>query len=340
MAVEAEGNGAQLSASQRAALLLMALGENAAAEVLKHLEPNEVEAIGATMRGLRDVTQDQIAAVLDEFIARVGKQSSLGMGAEEYLKSVLRKALGREKAEAVLSRISLGSQSKGLEMLKWLDPQTIYELIRDEHPQIIAIVLVYLEKGQAARVLAAFDENRRAEILMRIATMDSIHPEALAELDAIMEQRFASGGAVGKIRNVGGARSAAELLNALGGQNAQALLDAIRQRDESLGTQLEEQMFVFENLLELSDRDMQTLLREVNTDQLVVALKGASPEMQNKVFRNMSSRAAEMLRDDLEARGPVKLKEVEEAQKAILEAARKLAEDGKISLGGGGEEYV
>ena len=334
-----ENDVSSMSQSQRAALFLMALGENKAAEVLKHMGPKEVQNLGATMRTLGEVTQAQIATVLDEFLRSVGNQSSLSIGSEDYLKNILQKALGREKAQSVLSRISIGSNSRGLDMLKWMDAQAIYDLIRNEHPQIIAIVLVYLEKDQAADVLALLSEEIRAEVVMRVANMDGINPTALNELDTVMEQRF-SGTPNVKVSNIGGVRTAAELVNGLRGEHSSSVIEKMTEKDAELSNKIQDQMFIFENLLELADRDMQALLREISTDSLVIALKGASKEMQDKIFRNMSKRAAEMMRDDLETKGPVRLKEVEEAQKSILVVARTLGDEGKIALGGAGEDFV
>jgi flagellar motor switch protein FliG len=328
-----------MSQAQRAALFLMALGENQAAQVLKHMGPKEVQSLGTTMRTLGDISQAQIAAVLDDFLQSVGNQSSLSIGSEEYLNNILQKALGREKAQSVLSRISIGSQSKGLDMLKWMDSQAIYDLIRNEHPQIIAIVLVYLEKEHASEVLALLPEEIRTEVVMRVAKLDGVNPTALSELDAIMEQRF-SGTSNLKVSNIGGVRTAAEMLNGLRGEVGSQVIEKMTEEDADLSSQIQDQMFIFENLLELADRDTQTLLREISTDVLVIALKGASQEMQEKMFNNMSKRAAEMMRDDLETKGPVRLKEVEEAQKNILVVARTLGDEGKIALGEAGEDFV
>lgn len=334
-----------MSQSQRAALFLMTLGENQAAEILKHMEPKEVESLSTTMRSLGDVKQSQIADVLDEFLKSVGNQSSLSLGSEDYLRSILQKALGRDKAQSVLSRIAIGVNSKGLDMLKWMDPQAICDIIQKEHPQIVSIVLVYLEREHASQVLALLPEEVQANVVKRIATMDNINPSALNELDAILEQRFSGSGgstpvATQKLPNVGGIRSAAELLNGLKSDLSSSVIEKITEADVELSMKIQDQMFIFENLMELDDRGMQTLLREISSDDLVLALKGSGEEMQNKIFKNMSSRAAEMMRDDLETKGPVRLKEVEEAQKNILTIARTLADDGKIMLGDGGEDFV
>ncbi len=335
----ADGELPKLNGAQRAALLLMALGENQAAEVLKHMSPKEVQMLGTTMREFNNVTQPQIAAVLDEFAQSVGNQSSLSIGADDYLRKVLNRALGKEKAGSILSRISMGANTKGLDTLKWMDPRMIAELIKKEHPQIIAIVMVYLDKEQAGAVLGLLPEDIRGDVVMRIANLDGIHPSALLELDSLLNTRF-SGDFETKVANVGGTRVAAEILNSLKGKLGESVVSQLDEIDAEVSSKIQDQMFIFENLLDIDDRGMQTLLRDVSTDKLVLALKGSSVEMQDKVFKNMSKRAAEMLHDDLESRGPVKLSEVEEAQREILTTARKLADDGKIMLGGGGDDFV
>ncbi len=328
-----------LTRPQQAALFLMTLGENQAAEILRHMEPKEVQTLGESMKSLNDITQEQIAEVLDSFVQNVGNQSSLSIGTEEYLKSILQKALGQEKAQSIMSRISMRTATKGLETLKWMDVRAINDLLRNEHPQIIAIILVSIDKDQASGVLALLPESVRADVVMRIARMDGINPSALIELDAIMERQF-DGPLDIKVNDVGGIRAAAEILNGVTGDTGTKLLEDITEMDAETSAEIQENMFIFENLLEVDDRGFQTLLREVSSDSLVIALKGSSQEMQAKVFKNMSKRAAEMLQDDLETRGPIKLKEVEEAQKAIITVARNLAEEGKIMLGSGGEEFV
>ncbi|RMD78243.1 MAG: flagellar motor switch protein FliG [Gammaproteobacteria bacterium] len=324
---------------ERAAILLMALGEERAAEVLKHLGPREVQKVGTAMATLSDVTTEQVRQAVDAFVETVQEQTALGIGREEYVRKVLVAALGEEKAKALLDRIVTGTSSKGLEALKWMDARAIAELIRQEHPQIIAIVLSFLEPDQAADVLGLLNERLRADVLMRIATLEGIQPHALQELDEILEQQF-SGSDTVKSSTVGGPKTAADILNFLDAATGQAVMELIKETDSDLGQKIEDLMFVFDNLAELDDRSMQALLREVSSDSLVLALKGADDAVKEKVFRNMSKRAAEMLREDLEARGPVKLSDVEAAQKEILAVARRMAEAGEINLGGGGEEYV
>ncbi len=328
--------------AERAAILLMTLGEQAAAEILKHMTPKEVQKVGAAMAALQNVTKQEVNAVVAGFCDTVESQTALGVGSDEYIRKVLIKALGEDKASGVIDRILLGANSKGLETLKWMDPRAVAELIRLEHPQIIAIILSYLEADQSAEVLMGLPERLRADVLLRIATLDGVQPTALQELNEIMEKQFA-GNATGNLKSssVGGIKAAANILNFLDSTRQKELTDKIKQADEALAQKIEDKMFVFADLVQLDDRGVQSLLREVSSDSLIVALKGADEAMKEKIFKNMSKRAAEMLRDDLEARGPVRLSEVEKAQKEILSVARRMAEAGELVLGGkGGEQYV
>jgi flagellar motor switch protein FliG len=324
---------------ERAAILLLTLGEQAASEVLKHMGAKDVQRVGGAMAAMSNVTRDEVSAVLTDFSSGVESQTSLGVGADEYIRKILVNALGEDKASSIIDRILLGHSSKGLEALKWMDPRAVAELVRQEHPQIIAIVLAYLDPDQSAEVLAAFPEWLRVDIVMRIATLDGIQPSALSELDEMMEKRFAGNSNV-KTSILGGPKVAANIMNLLDSSQSALMMDNINKADEQLATRIQDLMFVFDNLLEIDDRGMQELLRGVASDQLLLALKGADDRMKEKVFANMSQRAAEMLRDDLAARGPVKLSDVEAAQKEILSVARKMAEAGTLALGGSGEEYV
>jgi flagellar motor switch protein FliG len=324
---------------ERAAILLLTLGEQAASEVLKHMGAKDVQRVGGAMAAMSNVTRDEVSAVLTDFSSGVESQTSLGVGADEYIRKILVNALGEDKASSIIDRILLGHSSKGLEALKWMDPRAVAELVRQEHPQIIAIVLAYLDPDQSAEVLAAFPEWLRVDIVMRIATLDGIQPSALSELDEMMEKRFAGNSNV-KTSILGGPKVAANIMNLLDSNQSSLMMDNINKADEQLATKIQDLMFVFDNLLEIDDRGMQELLRGVASDQLLLALKGADDRMKEKVFANMSQRAAEMLRDDLAARGPVKLSDVEAAQKEILSVARKMAEAGTLALGGSGEEYV
>jgi len=330
----------KLSGAQRASVLLLSLGEQDAAAVLKHMDAREVQAIGTAMATLKNVSRDDADAVLDAFAGSLGKQTSFGIGTEDYVRNMLTAALGEEKAGGLLDRILVNRGSKSIEALKWMDGRTIAELIGGEHPQIIAIVLAHLDSGHAGEVLASLPQPMRSEVVMRIATLDGVQPSALIELDQIMERQVAGAGTRGKSASLGGVKAAAQILNALDSTKELEVMESIVNTDADLGQRIQEQMFVFDDLLRIDDRGMQTLLRDVPGDRLVIALKGADPTIREKIFANMSKRAADMMREDLEVKGPVRLSEVDAAQKEILAAARALAEQGQINLGGGGDEYV
>ena len=329
-----------LSGVERAALLMLGLGEKHAAEILRHMGPKEVQEIGLAMAGLTQVTNSQMELVMQKFVDAIGEQTSLGMGSDEYIRNMLTSALGSDKASGIIDRILLGRNSKGLEQLKWMDPRSVAELIRLEHPQIIAIVLSFLDPDQAAGVLSEFPDRVRTDVIMRVATLDGIQPAALQELDEILEKQFTGANNV-KSSALGGVKKAADILNFVDGAIESKVIEQINESDEELSQQIQDNMFVFENLNEVDDRGMQTLLREVSSDQLLLALRGAPEDLREKIVKNMSSRAAEMLKDNLEAAPPVKLSEVEAAQKEILTVARRLADAGEINLGGsGGEEFI
>ncbi|HUI62228.1 MAG TPA: flagellar motor switch protein FliG [Steroidobacteraceae bacterium] len=336
MSRPAEG---ERTGTERAAILLLTLGEQEAAQVLKHMGAKEVQRIGAAMAKLANVSREEVQGVVSAFSSSVESQTSVGVGAEDFLRKVLVDALGQEKASNIIDRISIGRSTKGLEALKWMDGRAVAELIRLEHPQIIAIVLAYLEPDQSAEILACLPVNTRADIMVRIATLDGVQPTALSELDDIMEKTFAGKGAT-RTSALGGAKAAANIINNLEPSIEGVIMEQIVQTDEALGSRIQDLIFVFDNLLEIDDRSMQELLRQVPSDKLLLAMKGCEEAMKEKIFKNMSQRAAEMLKDDLESKGPVRISEVEAAQKEILQAARKLAEAGTINLGGKGEEYV
>lgn len=322
---------------EQAAILLMSVGEEEAAEVFKFLSPKEVQKVGEAMARMKTVTRERIDEVLDRFLETTSEQFSLVGDTDAYVSQVLRRALGDDKAEMLLDRILQGRDVSGIESLKWMDAGAIGELLRNEHPQIVASVLVHLEREQAADVLRAFTERMRNDVLLRIATLDGIQPQALVELNEVLSKVLAGGEKLKKA-SLGGTRATAEILNYLGSSHEQVVVDAIRDHDEDLAQKIIDQMFTFDNLGELDDRAIQLLLREVQSESLLVALKGADEKLRDKVFRNMSKRAADMLREDLEAKGPVRVSEVEAEQREILKIARRLAEDGQISLGGGGED--
>ncbi len=277
---------------------------------------------------------------MQKFVGAIGEQTSLGIGSDQYIRNMLTSALGADKAGGVIDRILLGRNSKGLEQLKWMDARAIAELIRLEHPQIIAIVMSFLDPDQAAGVLSEFPERVRTDVIMRVASLDGIQPAALQELDEILERQFA-GGANVQSSALGGVKKAADILNFVDGMIESKVIEQISEADDDLSQQIQDNMFVFENLIDIDDRGMQTLLREVSSDQLLLALRGAPEPLRDKIFGNMSSRAAEMLKDDLEAAPPAKLSDVEASQKEILTVARRLSDAGEINLGGGGgEEFV
>jgi len=328
----------KLAGVDKAALLLLTLGEDVAAQILQHMNPKQVQVVGAAMSTVENVTRPVIEYVIDDFLDQLETQTALGVGNDTIIRGMLEKALG-DKAGNVIDRILMGSGSNGLEALKWMDPKSIAEIIRLEHPQIIAIVLSYLEPDSAAQVLSNLPENTRAGILMRIATLDGVQPAAVKELDAIMEKYFTDNDNV-KSSMVGGEKTAADILNFTDSAIEGVMMDQVRVENEDLANRIQDLMFVFDNLRDVDDRSIQTMLREVSTDLLTLALKGVDEDFQQKFLKNMSSRAAEMLVEDMEARGPVKLSEVEMAQKEILNIARSLEESGEINLGGSGEEMV
>lgn len=333
-------NISDVSGTEHAAILLMSIGEEAAAEVMKHMGPKEVQKLGMAMAELSNVSKENQVLVMSDFVTVVEEQTALGVDSDEYIRNVLTNALGSDKASNVIDRILLGRNSKGLEQLKWMDPRAIAEMIRLEHPQIIAIILSYLDSDQSAEVLMAFSERIRHDIILRIATLDGIQPLALQELDSILENQFSGKDSV-QSSAIGGIKSAADILNLMDSTAEADIMEKIKDADPDLGQQIEDKMFVFDDLADVDDRGMQALMREISNEVLLIALKGADNALKEKFFDNMSKRAADMLRDDLEAQSPVKLKDVENAQKEIISIARRMAEAGTLALGGGGgEEYV
>jgi flagellar motor switch protein FliG len=322
---------------ENAAILLMSLGEEEAAEVFKHLAPKEVQRLGETIAKMRAVPRERVDGVLEKFSAVAAEQSMLVTDTDEYVKSVLRKALGEDKANLLIDRILQGSDVTGIESLKWMDPGSVAELLRNEHPQIVAAILVHLDFDQASAVLKTFHERQRNEVMVRIATLDGIQPSALKDLNEVMSKVLAGGDKLRKA-SLGGVKTAAEMINLMGSSVETAVLDYIREADNELAQKIMDNMFTFDDLEKIDDKGIQSLLKEVQSESLVIALKGATPEMREKVFKNMSTRAAETLREDLEARGPVRVSEVEAEQKEMLKIVRRLADEGQIVLGGGGDD--
>jgi flagellar motor switch protein FliG len=324
--------------TERAAILLLTLGEHEAAQVLKHMGAREVQKIGAAMAQLQNVSREEVSVVLTDFSDGVSRQTSVGVGVDEFLRNVMTNALGEEKAANVIERINVGLPNKGLETLKWMDSRSVAEVIRNEHPQIIAIVLAYLEPDMAAEVMGQLPQGLHADVMLRVATLDGVQPAALSELDEVIEKSFASSGS--RTSELGGEQAAANIINALEPAIESSVMEHITSIDSALGGRIQDLVFVFDNLIDVDDRGLQEILRQVQGDQLLLALKGCDEPLKQKIFKNMSQRAAEMLRDDLEAKGPVRLAYVEAAQKEILAVARKLAEEGTIALGGKGETFV
>jgi flagellar motor switch protein FliG len=319
------------------AILLLSLGEEEAAQVFKYLAPKEVQKIGQAMAKLKGITRDRIEEVLGAFHSHAERQTSIGMDADAYIRSVLTRALGDDKAAYLLDRILQSGDSSGIESLRWMAPANVAELIRSEHPQIIASILVHLERDQASEILNQFTPQLRNDVVLRIATLDGIQPTALRELNDVLG-KLLSGTDTLKKSALGGVRATAEILNFLGTTQETSVIEAVREFDADLAQKILDEMFVFENLLDVDDRGIQALLREVQSESLIVALKGANAELREKIFKNMSQRAAEMLRDDLEAKGPVRVSEVEAEQKEILKIVRRMAEEGQIVLGGKGDD--
>lgn len=323
-----------------AAILLMSLGEEGAAKILQHMGPKEVQRVGTAMAQLNNITNDQMQIVMTEVIKEVGTQSGLGIGSDNYIKSTLVKALGEDKAGGLIDRILMGGNTTGLDTLKWMDPRSVAEIIRYEHPQIQAIVIAYLDADQSAQILCQFPDPRvRQDLIMRVASLDTVQPKALQELNDILEKQF-SGTNNTQSSSMGGLKVAAEIMNNVDSAIEAEILGSIAEVDENLATDIQDLMFVFDNLIDVEDRGIQALLREISSEVLIIALKGADEGMQEKIFANMSKRAAELLRDDLESKGPVRLSDVEAAQREILNVARKMADSGDIVLGGAGAEQM
>ena len=325
----------------KGAILMLALGEEGASEVMKFLGPKEVQKLGEAMTSMKSIAQNEVETVLHDFNQIADQSSALGVDSDDYIRSVLTKALGDDKASSLLNRIlGGGGDASGIESLKWMDPESVADLVHNEHPQTIATILVHLERDQACDVLNHFTERLRNDVLLRIATLSGVQPTALRELNDVMT-KLLSGNDVMKKQVMGGINVAADILNFMGGDNESSAMEHLKNYDPDMAQQIMDQMFVFENVLEIEDRGIQLLLREVQSDSLIIALKGASEEMREKIFKNMSQRAAEMMREDLESKGPVRLSEVEAQQKEILVIVRRLADEGQISLGAKGEEaYV
>ena len=330
----------KLSGTQKSAILMMLLGEEEASEILKNLSPREVQHLGAAMYSVQGLDQDTVNRVLDEFLAIIKEQTSLGLGAGNYIRNVLNKALGEDKAQSVLSRITPSSSDRPIEILDWMDARSISELIIDEHPQIIALVISYLDFGLGADVLMLLPDEIQSDVIGRIATLETVQPDALRELEDVMQRKFKANTTL-RATQVGGVKAAARIMNFTKQDMEARIMKELAKGDKLLMQGIQEAMFVFDNLLGSDDKSLQTLMRNVDTEDLVLALKGADEPLREKLFSCMSARAAANLADEMEALGPVRLTEVQEAQKRIINVARRLSDEGSIVLAGrGGDDFV
>ncbi|MFZ4287642.1 flagellar motor switch protein FliG [Variovorax sp. HJSM1_2] len=324
---------------QDAAIFLMSIGEEEAAEVFKHLSPKEVQKLGETIAKTRAVTRDKVDEVLIRFTQAASEQSLLVSDTSNYVKSVLRRALGDDKADLLIDRILQGGDVSGIESLKWMDPLSVAELLRNEHPQIVAAILVHLDFEQAAAVLKQLTERQRNEVMLRVATLEGIQPTALKDLNEVLFKVLAGGDKVRKT-SLGGVKAAAEIINLLGANIEGTVIESIKGFDPDLAQKIVDKMFTFDDIYNLDDKSIQMVLKEIASETLIVSLKGASNELKEKILANMSSRAAETLREDLEARGPLRLSEVEAQQKEILKVVRRLADEGQVVIGGGADDAL
>jgi flagellar motor switch protein FliG len=329
-----------LAGTQRAAILLLSLGEQDAANVLKQLDAREVQKLGIAMAELKEVSREQMTSVLDKFIGVADSRANVAGASPDFVRRVLTQAVGKQKTDMLLDRVITGQTGQGIEALKWMEAKAVAQIIGGEHPQIAAIVLSHLEPEQSATILPLLTDDMRTEVLMRIATLNEVPQSALTELDQLVEKQ-ANATPPATLRRIGGARTVANILNSMERDKSGEELGKIEKADGEMHQKIKDLLFIFDNLLDIDDRGIQALLREVGSDTLAVALRGAEPEVQEKILKNMSKRAAEILKDDMEARGPVKLADVEAAQKEIVVIAQRLAEEGTINLGGkGGGEFV
>ena len=329
---------AAMTSTQRAAVLMLLLGEEQASDIIRFLNPKEVQALGAAMVQVQDLSQEAINVVLDEFVATIKKQTSLALGTADYVEKVFKRALGDDKAASVLGRISPGAGSKGLEILSWMDARSIADMIQAEHPQVVAIILSVLEPMVAADVLAFLPVDSRAEVIQRVASLETVQPSAMVELEAIMKKQFSSNSSA-KSSSFGGVKAAASIMNLTKTALEAAVMGGLRDLDPDMMQKIQDNMFTFENLTGVDNKGIQTIMRNVEPDLMMKALKGASDAVKDKFLGNMSERARGMFKDDMEALGPMRLADVEEAQKMIMRAARKLADAGDLVLGGGAD-YV
>ncbi|MDA8781654.1 flagellar motor switch protein FliG [Porticoccaceae bacterium] len=328
-----------MTTTERAAVIMLLLGEQQAADIIRYLNPREVQALGGAMVGVADLSQEAVNVVLDEFVATIKNQTNLGLGTTDYVENVLKRALGEDKAATVLGRIMPGSSSKGLEILRWMDARSIGEMIREEHPQVVAIILSVLEYDIAADVLNFLPKEKRAEIMQRVASLETVQPSAMEELEGIMKQQFSSSSSA-KSSSFGGIKTAAKIMNFTKVDLETSIMTGVNDLDENLAMRIQDSMFTFDNLSGVDNRSVQVLMRNVEPEMLMTALKGADEIVRDKFLDNMSQRAKIMFLDDMEAKGPIRITDVEDAQKAIMRIARKLSDSGDLVLAGRGDDFV
>ena len=323
-----------ISGAQRAAVLMLLLGEQQASEIVKFLNPTEVQSLGGAMVDVSDVSQEAVNAILDEFVATIKKQSSLGLGSTDYVEKVFKRALGDDKAASVLGRILPGQSTKGLEILQWMDARSIADMIKTEHPQVNAIILSVLDHQVAADVLNFLPEETRPEIIQRVASLETVQPSAMQELESIMKLQFSTNTS-SKSSSFGGIKAAAQIMNSTKTALENSIMKGLEEIDADLMMRIQDNMFTFENLAAVDNKGIQVLMRAVDNNQLMIAMKGASEDVKARFFDNMSERARGMFKDEMDAKGLMRLSDVEEAQKQIMRSARKLSDSGELVLGGG-----
>ncbi|MBQ0752558.1 MAG: flagellar motor switch protein FliG [Roseovarius sp.] len=332
--------GADLTPVQKAAILMMVFGEDTAAQILRALSPSEVQVLGEAMFTVQGVDHDTVDAVLNEFLGLVSNQTGIGIGAGNYVRQVLDQALGAHKAQSVLSRIVPSNSERPIEILDWMDPSAVAELIQDEHPQIMALVIASLDYAQGAEVLKLLPPEAQPEIIRRIATLNTVQPEALRDLEEVMRAKFKANTTL-RASQIGGVKAAARIMNFTRQDMEERIMKDIRKDDKNLSEDIQDNLFVFDYLIKSDERALQTVLREIESEMLVLALKGANPTLRDKLLGCVSARAAANIMDEMEAMGPVRLSQVQEAQKQVITVARRLSDEGKITLAGrGGEKMV
>ena len=325
---------------EKAAVLMLALGQDEAASVMQYLEPKEVQKIGTAMATMKAVSGEKLESVLRDFMAETKKNTSIGLDSDDYIRTVLNKALGESKASSLINKILVSRDASGIESLKWMDGKAVADLIQNEHPQIIATILVHLERYHASEVLEELPARTRNDVVLRIATLEGVQPAALNELDSVLT-KLLSGGERHNKKAMGGIQATAEIMNFMNSEMEKSIMENLTNFDSALSQQVLEKMFVFENIMDIDDAGIQLLMHEVPSESLIIAIKGAKDELKEKIFKNMSARASETMREDLAAKGPVKLSEVEKHQREILLIVRKLADNGQLSLSSGsGDVYV